>query len=476
MKHLIIILSACLPIFLQAQNADTLLYENFETGGASFTLNSADQGGVSAGVGYNQWILNDEYTGGSGQLVCSGFPTTFTVPDTPTQPTVITGDSTSTYMHMSSDAGQAAGIFNCSYLAANGLCGGNESNFSRMSQDISTVGYDSVQVSFIWLCAGSQNIYGELYYSIDAGASWTVVTTPTAQYNNQSTWATRNVSIPAFSGQPTLRFGFRFANNISFQANDPGFAIDEFLITASVNAPAPVAAFSVSDSTICAGSCVDFTDLTSNSPSSWFWIFPGGTTSFSTQQNPAGICYNTPGTYDVTLIVENASGTDTLTVSTITVFANPAAPVITASGDTLFATPGFATYEWSLDSVVIPGAVSDTLTVASNGYYSVTATDSNGCSSVSTIFLVNTGIVEQESLQLKLFPNPVSDVLFFESELEPQEILIYDFTGKKILYLNYQNSPQHFIDVSGLSEGLYVIRVIFDDGKEIIKSITRVRQ
>ncbi len=476
MKHLFLTLTLLIPAFLQAQTGDTLIYERFETGGASFTINSADEGGVSAAVGYNQWIINNEYTGGSGQLTCSGFPTTFTVPDTPLQPAGTTGGPSTYYMHMISDAGQAAGIYNCSYLAANGLCGGNETNFSRMSQDINTTGYDSVNVSFIWLCAGSQNIFGELYYSTDGGTTWTLVTSPSAQYSNQSTWATRNVSIPAFAGQASLRFGFRFVNNVTFTANDPGFAIDEFLITASVSSPPPVAAFSVSDSTICAGSCVDFTDLSTNNPTSWFWVFAGGTTSFSTLQNPASICYNTPGTYDVTLIVENASGTDTLTVTTITVFANPAATVITASADTLFATPGFITYEWSLDSVVIPGANSDTLLTTSNGYYTVTATDSNGCTAISNVFLLNTGIVETEYLSFQLYPNPVSDKIYYRTSSQPIMVIVYDFTGKEVLELNERTSQQQFIDVSGLADGWYVARFIFDNGITAQQKFSKMNQ
>lgn len=276
LKHILFIAFVIITGNLFAQNADTLAYERFETGGALFTLNSPDQSGVSAAVGYNQWIINNEYTGGSGSLVCSGFPTTFTVPNTPFQPAGIAGGTSTNYMHMISDAGQASGILNCSYLAANGLCGNDEYNFSRMSQDVNTVGYDSVTVSFIWLCAGGGNIYGEYYYSTDGGNTWILITAPAAQFVNQTTWATRIVSLPAFAGQATLRFGFRFVNEVSFIANDPGFAIDEFLVTASVNVPPPpppVAAFSVTDSTICAGTCVNFTDLSANNPTSWFWVF-----------------------------------------------------------------------------------------------------------------------------------------------------------------------------------------------------------
>jgi len=73
----------------------------------------------------------------------------------------------------------------------------------------------------------------------------------------------------------------------------------------------PVAGFSSSDSTICEGACVGFTDLSTNALS-WDWSFPGATPSSSTDQNPVNICYDTSGTYDVTLIATNAYGSDTL--------------------------------------------------------------------------------------------------------------------------------------------------------------------
>ncbi|MFK5955979.1 MAG: PKD domain-containing protein [Planctomycetota bacterium] len=54
---------------------------------------------------------------------------------------------------------------------------------------------------------------------------------------------------------------------------------------------------------------VDFTDLSSNNPTSWSWDFGDGGTS--TAQNPS-YTYNTPGTYDVSLTATNADGTDTV--------------------------------------------------------------------------------------------------------------------------------------------------------------------
>ncbi len=75
----------------------------------------------------------------------------------------------------------------------------------------------------------------------------------------------------------------------------------------------PVADFIASATTISAGSSVNFTDLSTNTPSSWAWTFTGGNPSSSTQQNPQNIVYNTPGNYTVSLIATNTAGSDTET-------------------------------------------------------------------------------------------------------------------------------------------------------------------
>ena len=71
----------------------------------------------------------------------------------------------------------------------------------------------------------------------------------------------------------------------------------------------PVAGFSASPTTLFVGESVTYTDLSSNNPSSWAWTFEGGSPSTSAIQNPV-VFYNSPGIYDVSLMVTNPSGTD----------------------------------------------------------------------------------------------------------------------------------------------------------------------
>jgi uncharacterized protein (TIGR02145 family) len=73
-------------------------------------------------------------------------------------------------------------------------------------------------------------------------------------------------------------------------------------------ASAPVADFSASQTSISVGQSISFTDLSTNTPTSWQWNFTGATPASSTQKNPTGITYSTAGTYNVTLTATNANG------------------------------------------------------------------------------------------------------------------------------------------------------------------------
>ena len=89
----------------------------------------------------------------------------------------------------------------------------------------------------------------------------------------------------------------------------------------TVSAPAePIADFEASATMVGVGETVNFTDLTANVPNSWNWTFEGGTPASETVQNPS-IVYNTTGTYEVSLTVENTYGSDTeIKAGYITVF------------------------------------------------------------------------------------------------------------------------------------------------------------
>lgn len=87
----------------------------------------------------------------------------------------------------------------------------------------------------------------------------------------------------------------------------------------------PVADFSADQEEGCVPFVVEFSDESTNNPTSWSWSFPGGTPSTSSSPNPT-VTYNTPGNFNVSLTVSNSQGSDTETKTNfITVFDEPVA-------------------------------------------------------------------------------------------------------------------------------------------------------
>ncbi|WP_320111527.1 PKD domain-containing protein [Draconibacterium orientale] len=90
---------------------------------------------------------------------------------------------------------------------------------------------------------------------------------------------------------------------------------------------APVANFSASKTSANTNETVSFSDLSTNTPTSWSWTFEGGSPATSTTQNP-GVTYSSAGTYKVSLTASNADGSDTKSVDNyITVTEPIIAPV-----------------------------------------------------------------------------------------------------------------------------------------------------
>ncbi|HOC44809.1 MAG TPA: DNRLRE domain-containing protein [Thermoanaerobaculales bacterium] len=74
---------------------------------------------------------------------------------------------------------------------------------------------------------------------------------------------------------------------------------------------APVANFSWSPQSPSAGQPVQFSDMSTGSPTAWAWDFGDGSGS-SAAQNPS-YTYGVAGTYNVTLVATNGNGNDTVT-------------------------------------------------------------------------------------------------------------------------------------------------------------------
>jgi PKD repeat protein len=75
---------------------------------------------------------------------------------------------------------------------------------------------------------------------------------------------------------------------------------------------APTPNFKADHLVVCAGVPVQFTDLSQLTPTGWSWSFTGGNPATSTTQNPV-VTFNAAGSYDVSLVANNGSGSATET-------------------------------------------------------------------------------------------------------------------------------------------------------------------
>jgi len=255
------------------------------------------------------------------------------------------------------------------------------------------------------------------------------------------------------------------ANGIYLAGESSRIGLPAIVKWPNPNMSAPAVSFSASDSSFCGKQCIDFTDLSTNNPTSWQWFFPGADSTSSNMQNPFGICYSSYGTFDVTLIACNAAGCDTMTVTAlINEFQNPPVPVVTMNVDTLFSTPAY-TYQWYFNSALIPGATDQYYVFQQMGTYFVIVTDSNGCASSSSSIMLTTGINVIDNVSVSVYPNPSDGSIVLSGAQLNSEIKIYDVAGR-VVYADKVSSQEMYMQLK-VNDGIYFLQI--NDEKNIIR-------
>ncbi|MBN4073066.1 T9SS type A sorting domain-containing protein [Crocinitomix catalasitica] len=429
---------------------DILFTEDFETGGASFNLNTSDLGGITGTGGANQWIINMVYGGGVGTDTDCSFAD-ITVQDVPPQPPPITSTD-GNYLHIYSDIGQTfCATTNCNVMVADGIggCSGAETHFVSMASDISTLGYTTVTLDFWWLCEGSSFAYGELYYSTDAGGSWTQYTA-VPDYEGQNIWANEVLTDPAWEGQATIRWAFRFVNNLDFgsYSNYIAWGIDDVEISATAGAGC-----SDSFSSFPASDCSSYT-------------VPSGDET-----------YTTTGTYTVMDTIPNSAGCDSIMTITLTIGGITATIVDNGDGTaTAGPTGGGITYQWidcDNGNMPIVGATSNTYSAAVffSGNVACIVTDGT-CSDTTACMPIIFDEVEENGFSetIVLFPNPTENNVSIDlgDEYEQIEVTITDLSGRIIRSEIYHNISSIEQLEAPIESGTYFVILSAEGGEKAV--------
>ena len=435
---------------------------------ASVTLSAVDPGGVWSGTGITNTSTGtfDPSTAGAGthQIIytisgsCgdadtisivvdaqddasfSYSPTTFCTTDPNPTPT-ITGTSGGTFTIDNSGVinastgevnitGSGAGVFNVTYTT-NGACPDTSTvsiNINNCTLPQPIANFSASQTN---ICEGNCINFTDLSTSSATGGitawSWTF---------NGGTPSTSNQQNPT-----NVCFAAAGTYTISLTVTDANGS-DDSTMTAYItvtNCTTPTAGFSISDNEICAGECIDFTDM-STAATSWLWTFNGGSPSTSTDQNPTNICFGTDGVYSIELIASNSFGSDTIT-DTVTVHPTPIVNAgsnvtITLGNNTVLnATGSSGSYSWTPPTwLSCPTCPSTTSTPEETITYTVIVVDSNGCSASDqvTVFIEFENVIWVPNI---FSPNGdgSNDILYVRGKgVADLNFFVYDRWGEKV--------------------------------------------
>jgi PKD repeat protein len=135
---------------------------------------------------------------------------------------------------------------------------------------------------------------------------------------------------------PVVQFNTAGQFSVSLEAiNAEGSNTKTVTDYITVNVIPVVADFSADTTTPSVGGTVNFTDLSTGTPTEWSWTLPGATPDASVAQNPS-VVYSTAGTYSVSLTASKVGSTDTeIKTDYITVSVPPAETWLTSGLDTL---------------------------------------------------------------------------------------------------------------------------------------------
>lgn len=250
----------------------------------------------------------------------------------------------------------------------------------------------------------------------------------------------------------------------------------------------PTADFEATDTTVLVGATTDFNDLsTGGTIISWLWTFEGGDPASSTEQNPTGILYDTQGTYDVTLEVQNDFG-ETSTLMVMDYISVDYAPVADFEVDatnpavgqevnfTDLSTGTVTSWLWEFEGGEPANSIlQNPAAIVYNtvGLYDVRLTVSNDYGEDSMLKeeymdVQPIGINEIDGNNaLRMYPNPTNGILHIENTSgEEMNMRIYSLTGHSVFEQTLAEGSTE-INLENIDAGIYFVRYITNNQQVI---------
>jgi hypothetical protein len=189
--------------------------------------------------------------------------------------------------------------------------------------------------------------------------------------------------------------------------------------------------------------------------------------SYQWQMNGFDIPGATNSTYSATIgsyynvIISNGTCTNTSPPISISVNSLPVT-IIQWNGTQLYTPFIFASYQWYVSGVMIPGATQQYYTPTTNGVYYCRVGNENNCYNLSPNYnLLTLSVNNLATPSLSLYPNPTTGIVnvdFFTDGV----LYVYNAMGQLVLQ---QSNPS--IDLSKQANGMYLIRA-YNSAQELI--------
>jgi len=235
------------------------------------------------------------------------------------------------------------------------------------------------------------------------------------------------------------------------------------------------------------------TTWTASSDQTWLTVSPSiattgdATLTFTATANPtiatrtATVTVSATGATSQTITITQAAGDAMLLASTTTLnIAKDEGSTATANitSNTTWTASSDQTWLTVSPSIATTGDATLTFTATANPTIAtrtatVTVSATGATSQTITIIQAKstqTGVLAETREVFNLYPNPVTDVLYFSNVEVVKQIEFYNSNG--LLTSVVKNNKSNSIDVSNFNTGVYLLRIITDEGvlvKKVIK-------
>ncbi len=236
----------------------------------------------------------------------------------------------------------------------------------------------------------------------------------------------------------------------------------------------PLAVIYCNQTQICPGEQTQLICLKNNFTKNISWFVQGAATGNADTLNWQN---DTPGFYDVKLVVYNSTRSDTLELKNyIRVLNPPQKPIIQINATYLTTKQGTAVYWYDSAGNLLGNGVNYTPT--KSGRYYCAYTNPDQCVSVAdTAYFYGVWIITQfANGMVDIYPNPATDDLYIDNKSsENLHIEIMDAIGRPAFIKNWilPQGIKQDISVTNLPQGIYFIRVIDSNGNTWVKKVIK---